>query len=365
MSANDMKRGSHDDDFGEEGFTDWVRLKGCILGDDRAENLMTDTLSSLGVSDRNDIELLGVSASKASIVNRAASAGGAEGAAASGEGGDNESSRHAGGRITDNNSVGPGSSSASSANGSYLAQKEGESKATEGEGKESEAWSDVDNDEGPKVQISNLEIAVFQKIGTAETMSFPCAVLLTCHNINIRPSLFHALNDSGLAYDGRLVVQPQSMQTSDPFIFAGGDITKFSRKYAHLSHDHCYFSNFDIGQYLADKFSTFVDPLLAYANSVSSSSASPPGPGSLTSTSANNDNNRAAAASISSSMQPQNNNHNNPTTNILVDVSSEVPIFKKPRTVSCCIPGGYHARSLMASAVDPKMVVKEKDGQVS
>mmetsp|Transcript_18313 Transcript_18313/g.21663 ORF Transcript_18313/g.21663 Transcript_18313/m.21663 type:complete len:224 (-) Transcript_18313:337-1008(-) len=47
-----------------------------------------------------------------------------------------------------------------------------------------------------------------------------------------------------------------------------------------------------------------------------------------------------------------------------VDLSVEVPTFKKPRTLSCCLPGGYHARSTLASAIDPKMVVKEKDGQL-
>jgi hypothetical protein len=58
----------------------------------------------------------------------------------------------------------------------------------------------------------------------------PCSLLLSCHGLDVRPSLFRALNGSGLAYDGRLVVDPLTMATSDPSVFAGGDLTKFSRK---------------------------------------------------------------------------------------------------------------------------------------
>ena len=56
-----------------------------------------------------------------------------------------------------------------------------------------------------------------------------CRMLLTAHAPDIRPTLFNALNSSGLVYDGRLVVG-LDMQTSDPAIFAGGDLTKFSRR---------------------------------------------------------------------------------------------------------------------------------------
>jgi hypothetical protein len=42
--------------------------------------------------------------------------------------------------------------------------------------------------------------------------------------------IFSALDDSGIVYDGRLVVDHNFVAT-DPAIFAGGSIAKFSRRY--------------------------------------------------------------------------------------------------------------------------------------
>lgn len=55
-----------------------------------------------------------------------------------------------------------------------------------------------------------------------------CGLLLCGDTPNADPDVFRAANNSGLVYDGRLVVDPM-FRTSDPAVLAGGSLTKFSR----------------------------------------------------------------------------------------------------------------------------------------
>lgn len=55
-----------------------------------------------------------------------------------------------------------------------------------------------------------------------------CGLLLCGDTPNVDPDVFRAANNSGLVYDGRLVVDP-TFRTSDPAVLAGGTLTKFSR----------------------------------------------------------------------------------------------------------------------------------------
>lgn len=61
-----------------------------------------------------------------------------------------------------------------------------------------------------------------------DVVRIECGLLLCGDNPSADPDIFHAVNDSGLVYDGRLVVD-STFGTSDPFILAGGTLTKFSR----------------------------------------------------------------------------------------------------------------------------------------
>lgn len=55
-----------------------------------------------------------------------------------------------------------------------------------------------------------------------------CELLLCGDAPNIDPDVFRAVNNSGLVYDGRLVVNA-AFRTSDPVVLAGGTLTKYSR----------------------------------------------------------------------------------------------------------------------------------------
>lgn len=58
----------------------------------------------------------------------------------------------------------------------------------------------------------------------------PCELLFLCGKRDVDPFLFRAVNDTGLVYDGRLVVNAQ-LTTADPRILAGGPLAKFSRSF--------------------------------------------------------------------------------------------------------------------------------------
>lgn len=57
-----------------------------------------------------------------------------------------------------------------------------------------------------------------------------CGVLLCGDTPDADPDVFEAANNSGLVYDGRMVVD-SSFRTSDPSILSGGTFAKFSRLY--------------------------------------------------------------------------------------------------------------------------------------
>ncbi|KAG5187190.1 hypothetical protein JKP88DRAFT_288209 [Tribonema minus] len=71
----------------------------------------------------------------------------------------------------------------------------------------------------------------------AETLHRDCRLVLAGDAENVDPDIFQAVLQSGLVYDGRLVVD-LSCRTVDPSIYAAGTLTKFSRAFKRASHTH-------------------------------------------------------------------------------------------------------------------------------
>merc|ERR1711871_788125 len=94
--------------------------------------------------------------------------------------------------------------------------------------------------------------------GDDSVVVLPCALLLACHELDIRPNLFHAVNESGIAFDGRIAVDFK-MRTSDANILAGGELTKFSRSLRRPFY-HSLHSPAEVGRYLADCVAGELDP---------------------------------------------------------------------------------------------------------
>jgi len=92
-----------------------------------------------------------------------------------------------------------------------------------------------------------------------ENERIECGLLITAADRNIDPDVFAAINESGLVYDGRLVVDSQ-FRTSDPSIFGAGTNTKFSRSLrSKLPLEH--FSSIELGTKVAHCIERVVDPV--------------------------------------------------------------------------------------------------------
>ena len=180
-------------------------------------------------------------------------------------------------------------------------------------------------------------------------------LLLTCHAPDVRPSLFRAVNSCGLAFDGRLVVDPVTMQTSDKAIYAAGDLTKFSRRHDRVAHYHAFHSPRDLGSYLAQAVTKSLDPttFVPPKQTPAPPQAAVPLPGGdLTTPGGTASTTTGGAGGVGKGGRGVGGQ--------LGDERgfAELPSFSAARTVSCRLPGGLvHVRSCLAAAADPKVSI--------
>jgi len=92
--------------------------------------------------------------------------------------------------------------------------------------------------------------------GKDETLPYDevvmCGTLIMCENFHADIDVFSAINDSGLVYDGGIVVD-SNFCTADPYIFAAGDCTRFSRQHGNNILQHKFINSREMGTYVAVK----------------------------------------------------------------------------------------------------------------
>lgn len=371
------------------------------LGDDRAETIVNAALAALGVKDRSDLTLVGVRGkaplklpraststnvelipSPQTCSSEAGSVGGAsahEEAALTGEAGGyaTENAHESAGGDGGHDNEGVGSPELRVEVGSV----EDNGSLAESEAPQSDAYALLTAcvfEQDPLSLVAMTEAANkysaksatrgsttgggTRRSGAAgngakaaavladrpNIVEIPCGLLLSCHNLNVRPSLFAALNGCGLAFDGRLVVDPRSMATSDARILAGGDCTKFGRSYEAASYLHAWHHPGDVGDYLAERVLDAIDPTRnATTTSPSEAAAGDAGAnGSVAGGSTGGGSSVASKGIVASMLVPGTG----------ASAVSVLPVWPRPRTVSCTLPGGLkYARSRTAAAASPKV----------
>lgn len=76
-----------------------------------------------------------------------------------------------------------------------------------------------------------------------------CSTLLLCSNYQCDVDVFTAVNESGLVYDGGVVVD-ENFQTVDPCIYAAGSFSRYSRRHkGQLIHSRI--NNRELGEYVS------------------------------------------------------------------------------------------------------------------
>ncbi|XP_072759857.1 cilia- and flagella-associated protein 61 [Anoplolepis gracilipes] len=117
-------------------------------------------------------------------------------------------------------------------------------------------WNMIDwvltEDNDGKLMIESITI---EKKG--EIRKLVCDALFNFDKKTINSNAFLAFCHAGLVFDGLLVIDPEC-RTNDPFIFAAGTMTKYSRKfYAKFSHEH--YNSVEIGERLAQILRRAID----------------------------------------------------------------------------------------------------------
>ena len=95
--------------------------------------------------------------------------------------------------------------------------------------------------------------------GLGEESVIECRMCVFGDKRDCNGMIYQSVNDSGLVYDGRLVVG-LDFRTVDESIFAGGTLTKFSRAFKS-AQKHEFFSSREVGVKLAECVLEKVDPL--------------------------------------------------------------------------------------------------------
>lgn len=98
--------------------------------------------------------------------------------------------------------------------------------------------------------------------GTKEMIQ--CELFLCGDQNAVDPDIFRAINESGLVFDGRLIVNAD-LQTTDPSIFSTGGLARFSRRYKDVLF-HQYYNSREMGSHLAQSVLRAIDPLAEQEN---------------------------------------------------------------------------------------------------
>ena len=93
----------------------------------------------------------------------------------------------------------------------------------------------------------------------ASLTTVSASLLLCAARADVDPEIFFAVNESGLVYDGRIVVD-ERFRTVDKNIFSAGTVTKFSRRLRPKSNQEAYSSR-EVGTKLAASVLQQVDEL--------------------------------------------------------------------------------------------------------
>ncbi|XP_015597172.2 cilia- and flagella-associated protein 61 isoform X1 [Cephus cinctus] len=97
-------------------------------------------------------------------------------------------------------------------------------------------------------EVGKEKLIRYLKVETkTETQKIPCDMLLNFNEKTICMKTFKAIAKAGLVFDGHLVIDPE-YRTNDPFIFAAGTITKYSRKLGTEGWSHKYYNRIEVGE---------------------------------------------------------------------------------------------------------------------
>ncbi|KAJ8980373.1 hypothetical protein NQ317_009367 [Molorchus minor] len=90
-------------------------------------------------------------------------------------------------------------------------------------------------------------------------LELECMAMFYFHNKGVVPRVYRVINEAGLVFDGRLVID-KKCRTNDHNIYGAGTLTKYSRKYYASHMIHKYFNRMEIGYRLGQQIKKMLVP---------------------------------------------------------------------------------------------------------
>ena len=123
----------------------------------------------------------------------------------------------------------------------------------------------------PRAFLKGPQETVYEGVEEEKTEDHAVDLLVGGCPPDVSRGIFASLNDAGIVYDGRLVVD-ESFRTSEPSIYASGSVAKLSRRLGGSLLEH--WSSKECGVKLAESVSSLFLPSLAQGSSVDASGGS-------------------------------------------------------------------------------------------
>lgn len=90
-------------------------------------------------------------------------------------------------------------------------------------------------------------------------LELSCQAVFFFDDKSISPKIYQVINQAGLVFDGRLVVD-NNCRTNDERIYGAGTLTKYSRRYFATNLAHKYFNRVEIGRKLGQQIRNMLVP---------------------------------------------------------------------------------------------------------
>lgn len=205
--------------------------------------------------------------------------------------------------------------------------------AEEDEEEEDELDDDeVDEEERERRHRSREERRRAREPTGVRKVSLDCRLLICAHKRDVDPQFFSAVNECGLVYDGRLVVDHR-FATADPAILAGGTVVKFSRRYRAPFPLQAYSSR-EVGSAVAQEVLRRVDP---FAESLRGDAGAGSGSDDVASVS--------ASSGSATPGSPARGSAGGPSSSSILGAakgSARLPRFTQSRWRAALLPGGWN-----------------------
>ncbi|KAL0828921.1 hypothetical protein ABMA28_003821 [Loxostege sticticalis] len=118
----------------------------------------------------------------------------------------------------------------------------------------------------------DMRIEALHLMAPLHAMILPCFALFYYGLKAIDINAFRAINESGLVYDGGLIIGP-TFETNDPHIYGAGPCTRYSRRLCAAKWPHHYYCSEDVGEALGRIFLHKLDPFVMCDPSADEASA--------------------------------------------------------------------------------------------